>query len=186
MSPPVEDILRVMPELIFCGFGVLLMLLQPFLRERNGMAFLALCGAGLGTLASIFPLVNAGSAFGELIRAGGFSLRNGAGLRRHRHDAALANERSGPGRQPPKTRTGADPDRPGFQGSRRAVPGVDAGRLRRRADAGHGAVLRGAESRGVRTSSADIFDRARRERVLVLRSEERRVGKECRSRWSPY
>src|SRR2546426_568592 len=73
MSPPVEDILRVMPELIFCGFGVLLMLLQPFLRERNGMAFLALCGAGLGTLASIFPLVNAGSAFGELIRADGFS-----------------------------------------------------------------------------------------------------------------
>src|SRR5947209_11974891 len=73
MSPHVEDILRVMPELIFCGFGVLLMLLQPFLRERNGMAFLALCGAGLGTLASIFPLVNAGSAFGELIRADGFS-----------------------------------------------------------------------------------------------------------------
>ena len=23
-------------------------------------------------------------------------------------------------------------------------------------------------------------------RVLVVRSEERRVGKECRSRWSPY
>ena len=23
-------------------------------------------------------------------------------------------------------------------------------------------------------------------RVLLLRSEERRVGKECRSRWSPY
>ena len=22
--------------------------------------------------------------------------------------------------------------------------------------------------------------------ILVLRSEERRVGKECRSRWSPY
>ena len=22
--------------------------------------------------------------------------------------------------------------------------------------------------------------------VIVLRSEERRVGKECRSRWSPY
>src|SRR5260370_33938502 len=73
MSPPAEDILREMPELIFCGFGVLLMLLQPFLRERNGMAFLALCGAGLGTLASIFPLVNADSAFGELIRADGFS-----------------------------------------------------------------------------------------------------------------
>ena len=24
------------------------------------------------------------------------------------------------------------------------------------------------------------------EAILVLRSEERRVGKECRSRWSPY
>ena len=24
------------------------------------------------------------------------------------------------------------------------------------------------------------------QRVLALRSEERRVGKECRSRWSPY
>ena len=25
-----------------------------------------------------------------------------------------------------------------------------------------------------------------KEKVPVLRSEERRVGKECRSRWSPY
>ena len=25
-----------------------------------------------------------------------------------------------------------------------------------------------------------------RERLDILRSEERRVGKECRSRWSPY
>src|SRR5438477_12653971 len=25
-----------------------------------------------------------------------------------------------------------------------------------------------------------------KERILVIRSEERRVGKECRSRWSPY
>src|SRR3712207_8200663 len=25
-----------------------------------------------------------------------------------------------------------------------------------------------------------------RQKVLTLRSEERRVGKECRSRWSPY
>ena len=29
----------------------------------------------------------------------------------------------------------------------------------------------------------EIFDARNR---LVLRSEERRVGKECRSRWSPY
>ena len=26
----------------------------------------------------------------------------------------------------------------------------------------------------------------KKQKVLVIRSEERRVGKECRSRWSPY
>ena len=26
----------------------------------------------------------------------------------------------------------------------------------------------------------------KREKILEIRSEERRVGKECRSRWSPY
>src|SRR3989304_4977603 len=32
----------------------------------------------------------------------------------------------------------------------------------------------------------DVVDAANLERNLYLRSEERRVGKECRSRWSPY
>src|SRR5258706_8253682 len=34
----------------------------------------------------------------------------------------------------------------------------------------------------------DVFERRRFEPVMKLafRSEERRVGKECRSRWSPY
>ena len=30
-----------------------------------------------------------------------------------------------------------------------------------------------------------LSDRAS-SRLMILRSEERRVGKECRSRWSPY
>ena len=37
--------------------------------------------------------------------------------------------------------------------------------------------------------SADLFHRipgAQRDEADCLRSEERRVGKECRSRWSPY
>ena len=36
--------------------------------------------------------------------------------------------------------------------------------------------------------SYDIFSRLLKERIIFLlcRSEERRVGKECRSRWSPY
>ena len=37
-------------------------------------------------------------------------------------------------------------------------------------------------------SATAISEAARAERgqILVARSEERRVGKECRSRWSPY
>src|SRR3712207_9587022 len=31
-----------------------------------------------------------------------------------------------------------------------------------------------------------ITELAEEERGIILRSEERRVGKECRSRWSPY
>ena len=31
-----------------------------------------------------------------------------------------------------------------------------------------------------------LFQKKQKERIFQARSEERRVGKECRSRWSPY
>ena len=31
-----------------------------------------------------------------------------------------------------------------------------------------------------------LYNKSKREIALNIRSEERRVGKECRSRWSPY
>ena len=31
-----------------------------------------------------------------------------------------------------------------------------------------------------------VWEKVQRQYVVFLRSEERRVGKECRSRWSPY
>ena len=34
--------------------------------------------------------------------------------------------------------------------------------------------------------AADLSNAKTTEGTIVLRSEERRVGKECRSRWSPY
>src|SRR3712207_1744586 len=34
--------------------------------------------------------------------------------------------------------------------------------------------------------SAEFLERASEREQVVSRSEERRVGKECRSRWSPY
>src|SRR3989454_12522947 len=39
---------------------------------------------------------------------------------------------------------------------------------------------------GLFVGSEGNFGIATRIRVRLLRSEERRVGKECRSRWSPY
>ena len=35
-------------------------------------------------------------------------------------------------------------------------------------------------------ASLDELDEEEAERLWAQRSEERRVGKECRSRWSPY
>jgi NADH-quinone oxidoreductase subunit N len=74
MFPVREDMLRVMPELIWCGFGVLLMLFQPFVRNRHFFTFLALVGSLLGTLSALWPAALGGTAFGGIIQADAFSL----------------------------------------------------------------------------------------------------------------
>ena len=43
---------------------------------------------------------------------------------------------------------------------------------------------KGEEGRGI--TAADVLNSWPVERLSTVRSEERRVGKECRSRWSPY
>src|SRR5688572_16987407 len=51
------------------------------------------------------------------------------------------------------------------------------------------ATLLSARTQDATTHAAStrLFRRARNPRAMAaLRSEERRVGKECRSRWSPY
>jgi NADH-quinone oxidoreductase subunit N len=75
--PPREDFLRVLPELILCAGGALLMLAQPFLRNRHALSFLALLASAAATISTIFPLLNpalAGPSFNGLMRADGFSL----------------------------------------------------------------------------------------------------------------
>ncbi len=72
MIPQTTDLLRVLPELIWCGFGVLLMLLQPFLKHRQGLTFFAMIGAALGTLSTFFGIP--GSGFSGLIQFDTFSL----------------------------------------------------------------------------------------------------------------
>jgi NADH-quinone oxidoreductase subunit N len=63
---------RVLPEIIWCGFGVLLMLLQPFLKNRQGLTLFAMLGAAAGTLATYFGQM--GSGFFGLIQFDTYSL----------------------------------------------------------------------------------------------------------------
>ena len=74
LIPRPEDLIRVLPETIWCGFGVLLMLLQPFVRHRRVFAFLAALGAALGTAATLYPGAAGGSAFQGLIQMDAFSV----------------------------------------------------------------------------------------------------------------
>src|SRR5246127_2876318 len=73
MFPQVIDMQRVLPELIWCGFGVLVMLLQPFVRSRQFFTFVALLGALAGTVAAFTALVHGGPGFSGLIQSDGVS-----------------------------------------------------------------------------------------------------------------
>jgi NADH-quinone oxidoreductase subunit N len=64
--------IRILPEILWCGFGVLLMLLQPFLKNRQGLTLFAMVGAAAGTLATYFGQM--GSGFFGLIQFDTYSL----------------------------------------------------------------------------------------------------------------
>src|SRR6266851_5275473 len=74
MIPQTSDLLRVLPETIWCGFGVLLMLLQPFTRNGQVLTFFAILGTGLGTAATLVAGNPGGPAFFGLIQMDGFSV----------------------------------------------------------------------------------------------------------------
>lgn len=67
-----RNLQRVLPELMWCGFGVFLMLLQPFLKNRQALTFVAMVGAAAGTLSTFFGVP--GSGFSGLIQCDTFSL----------------------------------------------------------------------------------------------------------------
>jgi NADH-quinone oxidoreductase subunit N len=73
MFPNTDDILRVLPELLWCGFGMLCMLLQPFVRNRHFFTGLALVGAAAGTGAAFVAGATPGQGFGGLIESDVFS-----------------------------------------------------------------------------------------------------------------
>jgi NADH-quinone oxidoreductase subunit N len=67
-----RNVFHVLPELVWCGFAVFLMLLQPFLKNRQALTFLALVGAAAGTLVTFYTAM--GSGFSGLIQSDTFSL----------------------------------------------------------------------------------------------------------------
>src|SRR5919108_3987702 len=73
MFPQAIDMQRVLPELIWCSFGVLVMLLQPFVRSRQFFTFFALIGSLAGTVAAFTALVHGGPGFAGLIQSDAFS-----------------------------------------------------------------------------------------------------------------
>src|SRR5262252_7945444 len=89
--PQTADIIRVLPEISWCGFGVLLMLLQPFLKNRQALTLFAMFGAAVGTLSTFYGHIGPGffgliqfdtySLFFPLAhRLGGLSCHSGLGL----------------------------------------------------------------------------------------------------------
>src|SRR5258706_5544635 len=73
MLPRTMDIYRVLPDLVWCGFGVLVMLMQPFVRSRHFFTFLVLIGTLAGTAASVTAAMHAGPGFGGLVQSDSFS-----------------------------------------------------------------------------------------------------------------
>jgi NADH-quinone oxidoreductase subunit N len=71
--PRAIDIYRTLPELMWCTFGALAMLLQPFVRNRHFFTVLAFVGALAGTGASWYAFRNAGPGFYGLVQSDTFS-----------------------------------------------------------------------------------------------------------------
>src|SRR5580704_3041058 len=72
MVPKIDDILRVLPEVVWCGFGVVLMLVQPFIKSRQALTFIAMLGAAAGTLVTFFGIP--GSGFFGLVQFDTYAL----------------------------------------------------------------------------------------------------------------
>jgi NADH-quinone oxidoreductase subunit N len=72
--PNTSDMLRVLPELIWCGFGALLMLLQPIVKSRKALTAVAVVGALAGICGNFYAVHNPGSAFSGLVAADPFSI----------------------------------------------------------------------------------------------------------------
>jgi NADH-quinone oxidoreductase subunit N len=74
MIPRPEDLVRVLPETIWCAFGILMMLVQPFTRNRAVLSSLAILGTALGTASTVYAGFHGGPAFHGLLQMDPFSV----------------------------------------------------------------------------------------------------------------
>jgi NADH-quinone oxidoreductase subunit N len=74
MIPRPEDLIRVLPETIWCAFGVLMMLVQPVTRNRAVLSTLAILGTALGTASTVYAGCHRGPAFHGLLQMDTFSV----------------------------------------------------------------------------------------------------------------
>jgi NADH-quinone oxidoreductase subunit N len=76
MFPPLQDLYRIAPEIVLCGFGMLVMLLAPVVSKARHdiLAGISLVGAALALVATYYPATYPGPAYSGLFRADSFSL----------------------------------------------------------------------------------------------------------------
>src|ERR1700722_12285056 len=72
--PTPEDLYRVLPEIAWCGFGTLVMLLQPFVKSRRFFTFVGLLGALAGTALAVVAGLYTGTGYHGLIQSDPFSV----------------------------------------------------------------------------------------------------------------
>ena len=69
------DVMRILPEIILCGFGILVMVVDPFIapRRRSLLGWLALVGVLAAAAGTLRTSDNPGLAFGKSISADHFA-----------------------------------------------------------------------------------------------------------------
>jgi len=76
MFPPLHDLYRIAPEIVLCFFGLLVMLIDPFVPagSKRSMGWLAFVGTLVGLASLRLMFTNLGSAYSGLLRVDTFSL----------------------------------------------------------------------------------------------------------------
>jgi NADH-quinone oxidoreductase subunit N len=76
MFPPLQDLYRVAPEIVLCFFGMLIMLIDPFVPagRKRAMGWLGLVGTMVALASLRYMFMNPGSAYSGLLRMDTFSL----------------------------------------------------------------------------------------------------------------